>query len=119
MNLENFLYNSILSGFTIMGINNKNLERISLQQLVVNKKKELFRTLFEYFELGLRANIFGEGGNPSGPNDRLWTGFNHGQYIYFVHRQPKGKKSPSPQFGSILNNVGPILNKVLQRKETE
>ena len=47
MDLDKFLYNSLLNGFTIMGINNKNLERISLRQLVVEKKQELFRVLYE------------------------------------------------------------------------
>ncbi|KKL88159.1 hypothetical protein LCGC14_1927480 [marine sediment metagenome] len=105
MDLDKFLYNSLLNGFTIMGINNKNLERISLRQLVVEKKQELFRVLYEYFELGLRAGIFGNGGKLSGSNDRLWTGFNHGPYVYFVHRQPQPKKSPTPQFNPLLNNI--------------
>ena len=105
MNLVNFLYYCQLRDYTIMGITNKNLERISLQQLVYKKKQELFKCLFEYFELGLKASVFGEAGKVSGPNDRLWTGFNQGQYIYFVHRQPKGKKAPVPQGNSLLNSL--------------
>lgn len=105
MDLDKFLYNSILSGFTIMGINNKNLERVSYHQLIVKKKQELFRVLHEYFELGLRAGIFDQGGKLSGPNDRLWTGFNQGPYVYFVHRQFKPKKGAIPQINPLLNNI--------------
>ncbi len=105
MNLDNFLYHCLLRDYKIMGINNKNLERISLQQLVFKKKQELFKCLYEYLELGLKANIFEQAGKVSSPNDRLWTGFNQGNYIYFIHRQPKGKKAPVSQMDSIIKNI--------------
>ena len=107
MNFDKFLYNSLLYGFTIMGVNNKNQNRASFRHLIIQKKQELFQVLYEYFELGLQAGIFGEGGKLSGPNDRLWTGFNHGPYIYFIHRQPQIKKPPMTPFKQIANNIIP------------
>lgn len=105
MNLDDFLYHYILSGHTIMGIENKKLQRITAHKMAVEKYHEVIKVLTEYFELGLRANIFGEGGKPSGPNDRLWTGFDQGSYVYFVHRQPKRKKAIPTNMDSILNNI--------------
>ena len=107
MNLDNFLLNCLLMGYKTMGIKEKSLQRVSMKQLFIDKKRELLRVLHEYFELGLRADAFGDGRTLSGPNDRLWTGFTQAPYIYFVHRQIKPNKAQTPEtpFGSLLNNI--------------
>lgn len=120
MNIDNFLYDCILRGFTIMGINHKKIERMA--QLRVKKKEyqEFIKLLdlkpiVEYFELGVEAQYFKmpDPNNPErfktlGKNDDLWWGFNSEGYQYTLRRQPLNTSG---------NDMNSIINELFQSRK--
>lgn len=115
MNFDNFLYNCLLRGFTIMGINTKKIDRMALLRAKKKEYQEFIKTLdlkpiVEYFELGVEAQYFKmpDPNNPGrfktlGKNGDLWWGFNHEGYQYTLRRQPL--KTSGNDMNSIMNEL--------------
>ncbi len=118
MNFDTFLYNCILRGFKIMGINAKKIERIKTHRENLKIYHEFLKTLNlkpieEYFELGVEAEAFRmppnslhPKGKLLGKNDNLFWGFNSKGYQYTLRRQP---------LNTGRNNVDSIMNEMFQK----
>ena len=119
MNFDTFLYNYILKGFKIMGINAKKIERIKLHRELIRRfqefKKSLnLKPLEEYFELGVEAGAFFMPPNPMFPegkvltkNENLFWGFNSNGYQYTLRRQPLNTGG---------NRIDSIMNEIFQKQ---
>lgn len=114
MSYNNFLYDQILRGYQIMGVNQKKIERLA--QLEENKKEyqDFLKTMdmkpvFEYFKLGLEANQFKDNqtGKLLGKHDNLFWRFNAGGYQYLLCRRPIRNpiQNPNNPFSSIVNDI--------------
>lgn len=111
MNFNDFLYNCILRGFKIMGVNHKKMDRMSLLSTKRKEYQEFIKTLdlkpiVEYFELGVEAHYFKRvDGKILGKNDNLWWGFNSEGYQYTLRRQPLNTSG---------NDMKSIMNELFQ-----
>jgi hypothetical protein len=102
----------MLRGFTVMGVNQKKINRMILLKENQRKYQEFIKTLdlkpiVEYFELGIEARQFTDAmtGRVLTKNDNLFWGFNSEGYQYTLRRQPLNTSG---------NDMSSIMNELLQ-----
>lgn len=112
MSYNNFLYDQMLRGFKILGVNQKKIDR--MVQLKEAKREyqdfldDIDITVIEdYFKLGLKANVFRERSNKVlGARDNLFWRFNSKGFQYLLCRRP---------LNFVGKDMNSIINDVLQQ----
>ena len=114
MSYNNFLYDCLLQGYKIMGVNQKKIDRMIQLKEFKREYQEFIKDLdlnpiVEYFELGIKARYFkNQVGKVLERNDNLFWGFNHGAYQYTLRRQPAKTTG---------NTIGDIMNQMIQGRK--
>lgn len=110
MNITNFIYNKLLQGYKIMGINQKKIDREAIlkawKQKYTDYVKSLdLKPLQEYIDIGMKAQVFRDIRTLEILKDKddIMFGFPKDGYLYTFRRQPLNIPPPQPQID--LNNV--------------
>lgn len=113
MNFDDFLYDKVLQGFEIMGINQKKIDRM-LQLKESQRKYQDFlddidvRVIEDYFKIGLKANVFRDKNNRVlGVRDNLFWRFKKDGFQYLLCRRPLNFAG---------TDMNAIINDILQKK---
>lgn len=107
MNLDDFLYSSILRGYEIMGLDQKRIDRM-IQLKEAKREYQSFlddidvSIIEDYFKLGLKANVFRTKTNTLlSDRDNLFWRFDNKGYQYLLCRRP-------------LNFMGRDMNSIIK-----